>query len=708
MSASILIVDDSLTVRTDLCETLACEGYTLHACPDLARARAVLAHHPVDLIVLDVLLPDGDGIEWLREIRTTAAGADVPVLLLSSETEVSDRIRGLAMGSNDYVGKPYNRDYLTARVRDLLRPGRNGATRKPSVLIVDDSATFREHLGELLLEQNFEVLHAATGEEGLRSVALHRPSVAIVDGVLPDIDGPTVIRKLRLDAALRNTPCILLTGSSDRRSELTALEAGADAYMLKSEAFDMVLARVTAVLRNVSGEGIERRTASLLGPKRILAADDSLTYLEALGETLRAEGYDVILTRSGEEALDMASAQAIDCILLDRVMPGWGGIETCRRVKASAQLRDVPVIMLTASEDQAAMIEGLSSGADDYVLKSSEIDVLKARVRVQLRRKQLEDQNRAIRSELMSKELEAAEARAARALAESRAELLSILEQKNRDLAAANAALQENQHHIAEKNRQLEAANNLKSEFLANMSHELRTPLNAIIGFSEVMRSGMAGPMTDQQIEFAGDIHESGKHLLSMINDILDLSKIEAGRMALELEPTDISALLQGSLVVIKERAMVNHLTLKTELDDIGTIPVDRRKTKQIVYNLLSNAVKFTPDEGTVTLRARQVDRSRPLGARLVGNDTVLASDAARFVEIGVIDTGIGIEANELTRLFQPFVQLDSSLARRYSGTGLGLALVKQLVELHGGALAVDSCVGRGSEFTVWLPIRAT
>ena len=178
--------------------------------------------------------------------------------------------------------------------------------------------------------------------------------------------------------------------------------------------------------------------------------------------------------------------------------------------------------------------------------------------------------------------------------------------------------------------------------------------------------------------------------------------------MALELEPTDISALLQGSLVVIKERAMVNHLTLKTELDDIGTIPVDRRKTKQIVYNLLSNAVKFTPDEGTVTLRARQVDRSRPLGARLVGNDTVLASDAARFVEIGVIDTGIGIEANELTRLFQPFVQLDSSLARRYSGTGLGLALVKQLVELHGGALAVDSCVGRGSEFTVWLPIRAT
>ncbi|WP_206951279.1 response regulator [Trinickia acidisoli] len=708
MSDSILIVDDSLTVRSDLCEALASDGYTLHACSDLARARAVLAHQPVDLIVLDVLLPDGDGIEWLHEIRATPVGADVPVLILSTETEVSDRIRGLTMGSNDYVGKPYNRDYLAARVRDLLRPGRESTPRKPSVLIVDDSVTFREHLGELLRAQNFDVLHAATGEEGLRSVALHRPSVAIVDGVLPDIDGPTLIRKLRLDAALRNMPCILLTGSSDRRSELVALEAGADAYMLKSEAFDMVLARVSAVLRNVSGEDIERRTASLLSPKRVLAADDSSTYLEALGETLRAEGYDTILTRSGEEALEMACAQAIDCILLDRVMPGLGGVETCRRIKASAQLRDVPVIMLTASEDQAAMIEGLSSGADDYVLKSSEIEVLKARVRVQLRRKQLEDQNRAIRSELMSKELEAAEARAARALAESRAELLSILEQKNRDLAAANETLQESQRHIAEKNRQLEAASRLKSEFLANMSHELRTPLNAIIGFSEVMRIGMAGPMTAQQVEFAGDICESGKHLLSMINDILDLSKIEAGRMTLELEPTDMGSLLQGSLVVIKERAMANRLMLKTEIDDIGTIRVDRRKTKQIVYNLLSNAVKFTPDAGTVTLRAKQVDRSRLGQARLVGSDAALASDALRFVEISVIDTGIGIDAKELPRLFQSFVQLDSSLARRYDGTGLGLALVKQLVELHGGALAVDSCVGQGSEFTVWLPIRAT
>lgn len=706
MSASILIVDDSLTVRTDLCEALAYEGYTLHACPDLARARTVLARQPVDLILLDVLLPDGDGIEWLHEIRKTPASADVPVLILSTEAEVSDRIRGLTMGSNDYVGKPYNRDHLATRVRDLLRPGRNGRPRQPSALIVDDSVTFREHLGELLRSQNFEVFHAASGEEGLRSVALHRPSVAIVDGVLPDIDGPTVIRKLRLDAALRNTPCILLTGSSDRRSELAALEAGADAYLLKSDAFDMVLARVTAVLRNVSGESIEKRTASLLGPKRILAADDSLTYLDALGETLRAEGYDVVLTRSGEEALDMASAQTIDCILLDRVMPGLGGIETCRRIKASAQLRDIPVVMLTASEDQAAMIEGLSSGADDYVLKSSEIEVLKARVRVQLRRKQLEDQNRAIRSELMSKELEAAEARAAQALAESRAELLSILEQKNRDLAAANETLQENQRHIAEKNRQLEAANNLKSEFLANMSHELRTPLNAIIGFSEVMSSGMAGPMTDQQVEFAGDIHESGKHLLSMINDILDLSKIEAGKMVLELELTDIGSLLQGSLVVVKERAMTNRLKLKTELDDIGALPVDRRKTKQIVYNLLSNAVKFTPDEGTITLRARQVDRARPLAARLVDNGTALAPDAVSFVEIGVIDSGIGIEASELPRLFQPFVQLDSSLARRYNGTGLGLALVKQLVELHGGALAVESCAGQGSAFTVWLPVR--
>jgi signal transduction histidine kinase len=191
-----------------------------------------------------------------------------------------------------------------------------------------------------------------------------------------------------------------------------------------------------------------------------------------------------------------------------------------------------------------------------------------------------------------------------------------------------------------------------------------------------------------------------------MINDILDLSKIEAGKMALELEPTDIGALLQNCMTVIKERALTHRIKLNVEIADLESIHVDQRKTKQIVYNLLSNAVKFTDDGGMVTLRACRADRARLQGPQLIGAGPALVSDVPYFLEVSVTDTGIGIDPQQLPRLFQPFVQLDSSLSRQYDGTGLGLALVKQLVELHGGALAVNSRPGHGSKFIIWLPYR--
>lgn len=705
-----LIVDDSLTVRADLSDAFLASGFPVIACGSVAEAREVLATQAIGLIILDVVLPDGDGVDLLREIRATPRGANIAVLMLSSEAAVRDRIRGLMTGSNDYIGKPYDLEYVLTRARELLghdtadEPHRPEKTR---VLVIDDSLTFRERLGDLLRAQGYDVMTATTGEEGLRSAAANRPDAVVVDGVLPGIDGSTVVRKLRLDAALHHTPCILLTGSQDRGAELRALESGADAFVRKEEDLDVILARISAVLRNIGGGRQADRTASLLGPKRILAVDDSLTYLHALGETLRGEGYDVILANSGEEALDMIAVQPVDCILLDRLMPGMSGTETCRRIKASPTLRDIPLIMLTAMEDRDSMIEGLSTGADDYVLKSNEIDVLKARLRAQLRRKQIEDESRRVRAELMTKELEATEARAARQLFESRAAMLSLLEQKNGELETVNQQLLTHQVEIAGKNLQLEKASRLKSEFLANMSHELRTPLNAIIGFSSVLRQGLAGPLNEKQEEFVSFISEGGKHLLSLINDILELSKIEAGRMSLEMEPTDINALLESSLSVVRERALAHHLTLRLDAQRLGWIMADQRKTKQIVYNLLSNAVKFTADGGAVTMHVRDV------GAEDIPADAIKppargeTQGVARFLEISVVDSGIGIGRADLDRLFQPFVQLDSGLSRKYEGTGLGLALVKQLVELHGGGLRACSEIGEGSTFTVWLPCIA-
>ncbi|MES0337299.1 MAG: response regulator [Candidatus Magnetobacterium sp. LHC-1] len=258
------------------------------------------------------------------------------------------------------------------------------------------------------------------------------------------------------------------------------------------------------------------------------------------------------------------------------------------------------------------------------------------------------------------------------------------------DMQELSAQIKARGDEIVHKNLQLEESNRLKSEFLANMSHELRTPLNAIIGFSEVLKDGMLGDLSEEQTEYANDIFTSGQHLLSLINDILDLSKIEAGKMTLDLERVSIGALLDNSLSIVKEKAMAHGIKLMIEVQqDIDYVYLDSRKTKQVVYNLLSNAVKFTPDKGTVTLSVRAV-----------------YLEDREFVEISVSDTGIGISEEGIKRLFRPFEQIDGSLSRRYEGTGLGLAMVKRLVELHGGTVGVQSQEGKGSCFTVRIPYR--
>jgi signal transduction histidine kinase/CheY-like chemotaxis protein len=261
---------------------------------------------------------------------------------------------------------------------------------------------------------------------------------------------------------------------------------------------------------------------------------------------------------------------------------------------------------------------------------------------------------------------------------------------------------------LQDKNIELEHASRMKSEFLATMSHELRTPLNAIIGFSEALKDGLVGPMHNGQGEYIADIFNSGQHLLSLINDILDLAKIEAGMMALELEPVDLNTLLSNSFSIVREKAAGQRIRLELDIEtNLGMPELDMRKIKQIVYNLLSNAVKFSAHGGRVVLGARIVSREsvgelpREWPAH---NLPLVDSPCERFIEICVSDQGIGIASESLPKLFQAFTQIDSGLARRFEGTGLGLAMVKQLVELHGGTVAVASAEGEGTCVCVWLP----
>jgi signal transduction histidine kinase len=239
---------------------------------------------------------------------------------------------------------------------------------------------------------------------------------------------------------------------------------------------------------------------------------------------------------------------------------------------------------------------------------------------------------------------------------------------------------------IQEKGQQLEIANRHKSEFLANMSHELRTPLNAVIGFSEVLGEKYFGELNAKQLDYVKDIHSSGKHLLSLINDILDLSKIEAGRMELDLAEFDMPSALQNAMTLVRERAQRHGIALDLQADPaLGQFYADERKFKQIMLNLLSNAVKFTPEGGKVGVTARP-------------NGTA--------VEIAVADSGVGIAAADQEVIFEEFKQVGSDYTKKAEGTGLGLALTKRFIELHGGTIRVASAPGKGSTFTFTLPIR--
>ena len=250
-------------------------------------------------------------------------------------------------------------------------------------------------------------------------------------------------------------------------------------------------------------------------------------------------------------------------------------------------------------------------------------------------------------------------------------------------LAIQNARLF---REIAEKSQQLEAASQHKSEFLANMSHELRTPLNAIIGFSEVLLERMFGEVNEKQTEYLHDILSSGQHLLSLINDILDLSKVEAGRMELALAPFDLPQALDNAVTLVKERAARHGIALDRTIDPrLGELVGDERKIKQVLLNLLSNAVKFTPEGGQIMLKAVVADGS---------------------VEISVSDTGIGIAPEDQEAIFEEFRQVGGDDARKREGTGLGLTLAKKFVEMHGGRIWVKSEVGEGSTFTFTLPVR--
>ncbi|HEY6877182.1 MAG TPA: hybrid sensor histidine kinase/response regulator [Polyangiales bacterium] len=363
--------------------------------------------------------------------------------------------------------------------------------------------------------------------------------------------------------------------------------------------------------------------------------DDALLVLRAL----KGGGYETTYQRvfSREALLAALDGVEWDIVISDYSMPGFDAPSALAIVRERAP--ELPFIIVSGTVGEALTVQAIKAGAHDYLMK----DRL-ARLCVSVER-----------------ELREAEERKRIKVAQS----------------LAREALREKES--------AEAASQAKSSFLAHMSHELRTPLNAVIGFSELLDQGIAGELNDKQREYVSYVLSSGRYLLELITDILDLSKVEAGRLELSIEDTALLPIAQHVEHSLSPLASKKHVALELELDQmLPAVHADPMRLQQILYNLLSNAIKFTPENGRVALRARS---------------------AGPMVELAVIDNGMGIRSEDLPKLVREFEQVGNDTAAKRGGTGLGLALTKRLIELHHGSIEVESVLGVGSTFTVRLPV---
>lgn len=379
----------------------------------------------------------------------------------------------------------------------------------------------------------------------------------------------------------------------------------------------------------------------------ILVVDDIAANRNLLSATLEPKGYEVLLASNGASAVKVAERARPNLILMDVNMPDMDGYAACRQLKATAELCEIPVIFITANDDPESLIKGFQAGGVDYVPKPFKEQEVLMRVETHLKIHTL-----------------------TRALETRNDDLQLEVQRRTQAEAKANDA------------------NEAKSRFLAFISHEMRSPLNAIIGFSEELIETLEGDAHANSRDDATRIRSASNHLLGLINNLLDLSKIEAGKMPLHLTDFEPGPLLHEFAKDVDPivRRNGNKLTVLTS-DDIGTVRADGTKLKQVIMNLISNAAKFTRN-GEITISLQKL----------------IKGDAA-FFQIAVTDTGVGMTQTEMDRLFHPYQQASDSTSHKFGGTGLGLAISRQFCRLMGGDLVVSSQPGQGSTFTATLPI---
>lgn len=444
----------------------------------------------------------------------------------------------------------------------------------------------------------------------------------------------------------------------------------------------------------------------------VLIVDDNPTNLDVLSETLIGNGFQVAVAIDGETALEQVAFHKPELILLDVMMHGIDGFETCKRLKQDTSTTDIPVIFMTALSDMENKVKGFSLGAVDYITKPFQQEEVLARVQIHLQLRNLaatlESQNNLLQHEITKRN------EAESSLRRLNQELEQLVEERTRTLSKTLQELQQTQAELIQQKKELEIrveertlelkiakesadkANGAKSEFLANMSHEIRTPLNGVLGYTQILKSSR--DLSEKDRKGINVIHQCGTHLLTLINDILDLSKIEAGRVEILTTDFHLPAFLENIAEICSIRAEQKKITFISQIDAHlpSGVRADEKRLRQVLLNILGNAVKFT-DRGGVTFKVEIINA--PPAAIETGTEINHAGSANTVkIRFQIEDTGVGINPNQIEKIFMPFEQVGVSRFNA-EGTGLGLAISQKLLTLMDSQIQVHSQPGKGSTF---------
>ncbi|HEY3838138.1 MAG TPA: response regulator [Bryobacteraceae bacterium] len=532
------------------------------------------------------------------------------------------------------------------------------------VLLVEDSPTQAERLRQLLSNDDLAVVQVATAELALKELESDRPDIIVLDNHLPGMTGNDFCREIRLNVNTRAIPVLMLTVENSDAAQMQGLASGADDYVNKSVDPDILRVRIRALLRKSESDPAVPDVESRFSRARVLLIDDSPTYLHLLKRALATEHYHIETTTEPEEGLRILERFNFDCVVVDFEMPGLTGADVCRRIRLSKHGEDPEIVLIIYSshEDKQRMTEGFDAGADDYISKSSDISVTKARIRALLRRKFLVEENRRIHEEIREKEMQAIRARAEQASAQIRAQMAD-------QLAAANF--------------KLDRANKELEQFAYAAAHDLQEPLRQITVFSELLRQEYIDKLDEKAVRFLDFCVDGASRMRTLIDDLLQYARAsQCGSGAVAM--LDLRVVIDHVIESLHVSTEESHATV--QVSPLPTLLIEEVPIRQLFLNLIGNGLKYRRPEVPPEIK-------------------VWAEQATGEWVFSVSDNGIGIEAGHCDRIFDPFTRLNSGERR---GAGLGLAICKRIVENCGGRIWVESEPGKGSTFRFTLPLPGT